>query len=256
VPPLRAAFTAILALLLAAPLAGCRKRPSQPPVPRAAPAAQTGSVRCPAPAALAVLVAEPGRTVRVDCFPYSPQYFWTAAALSYDPKGAGPPPRLSFVTGGPGLATLAFDIDPGPTAAIDHLIRASQGVGVRIKPARSRQHLVRLGVIGQHDPRASEGLQSEELGLVLQLVAHAPPKLIWTGPADQTVIGPDGCVTERTLEFEMPFRRDLEVFTSSQARAAAGGKACPSGGPGTQETVPARGIALKAARILAAAPTH
>jgi hypothetical protein len=253
VPPLRAAFTGILALLLAAPLAGCRKRP--PPAAPARTAAaplDAGSVRCPTPEALAALVVEPGRTVRVDCFPYSPQYFWTAAALSYDPKGGGPPPRLAFVTGGPGLATLAFDIDPGPTEAIDRLIRGSRGVAVRIKPARSRQHLVRLGVVGQHDPRGSDGLQSEELALVLQLVAHAAPKLIWTGPGDQTVVGPDGCVSERTIDFEMPFRRDLEVFTSSQSRAT-GGKPCPPGGPGTQESIPARAISLKAARPLAAA---
>jgi hypothetical protein len=210
---------------------------------------EPGSVRCPTSEALAALVAEPGRTVRVDCFPYSPQYFWTAAALSYDAKGGSPPPRLSFITGAPGLATVAFDIDPGPTEAIDKLIRGSQAVAVRIKPARTRQHLVRLGVVGQHDPKSHDGLQSQELALVLQLVAHAPPKLIWTGVGDQTVVGADGCISERTLDFEMPFRRDLEVFTSSVSR----GKSCPPGGPGTQETVPARGLPLKGARTLAAA---
>jgi hypothetical protein len=248
VAPLRAAPSRIAVLLLLAALAaGCRRRP--PPPPRAAAPPDAGSVHCPPAETLAALVAEKGRTVRVDCFPYSPSYFWTAAALSFDAGNAGPP-RVSFITGGPGLATLAFDIDPAPTEAIARLIHDSQGVGVRIRPARSRQHLVRLGVVGRR------GAESNELALVLQLVAHAPPHLVWVGPGDQTSTGPDGCITERTLEFEMPFRKDLEVFTTSQARPAAPGRTCPSGGPGTQESVPARAVPLRPARTLAAAPAR
>jgi hypothetical protein len=218
-------------------------------VTKATAAPDAGSVRCPPPGELAALLSEPGRTLRTDCIAFAPSYFWTAAALRYDDKT---PPRLSLVTGGPGLHTMAFDVDPGPTEAISQLIHESRAVEVRIRATRSRQGLIRMGVVGRRDDK---GVETDELAMVLQLVAHAAPRLVWAGAGDQTRAGADGCISERVLDFEMPFRRDLEVFTTSRSRPASPGRSCPpGGGPGTQEAVPIRAVPLKAGRALAAKP--
>jgi hypothetical protein len=197
------------------------------------------------------MVAEPERTLRVDCYPFSP-FFWTAVALNYDPKGVAAP-KVSFVTGGPGFRALAFDVDPGPTEPIAQLIKASRAVEVRVRPTRTRQRLVRLGIIGRHDDK---GTDREELAMVLELVAHSAPHLIWAGPGDRATPAADGCISERTVEFEMPFRRELEVFTATGSRPGSPGKSCPPAGPGIQESAPLRGVPLRPARPVGPAPAH
>jgi hypothetical protein len=143
-----------------------------------------------------------------------------------------------------------FDVEPAPTSQIQELIRTSRRVTVRAARTRSQQHLVRLGVVGYKDDK---GLDSSEIALVLQLVAHAAPQIVWAGNGDQVSVGSDGCVVERTLDFEMPFRRDIEVFTQSRAHPLPGGKqTCQPQGPGTQETFPARAVSIKPGRALAA----
>jgi hypothetical protein len=202
-------------------------------------------VPSPAEATLLALVAEPGRTAHVGCVDYS-SYFWAGTALSVDDSGKTPP-RLSFITGGPGTAVYAFDVDPGPTAAIAELIKTSRKITVRTLRTRSSQHLVRMGVVGQRDDKGT----SDEIALVLMLVAHSAPHIVWAGPGDQTSLAADGCVQERRLDFEMPFRRDIQVFSHSSSHPPAGGnQTCPPEGPGTQETYPARTVPLKPGRPL------
>jgi hypothetical protein len=237
---------ALAALLVGSLTAGCRRRaPPAPPAAKVATPPGLPDVRCPAAAELSALLAEAGRSVRTDCTVLAPGFFWAAAALSTDDKGSAPP-RLSFVSGGPGLRTISFDVEPPAPDPVARLVASSKALAVRIRVTRSRQHLVRLGVVGRPDDKSPD---SDEVALVLQLVAHAPPHLVWVGPGDQTRLASDGCLTERTVEFEMPFRRNIEVFTSSRARPTAG-KPCPPAGPGTQESVTARGVPLRPGRAV------
>jgi hypothetical protein len=227
--------------------AGCKRRPPPPPPRPAAlsvqPEAAPG-VPCPPVASIAALLAEPGRTVHVGCVDYS-TYFWAATALSVDDAGKSPP-KLTFVSGGPTMGMYAFDVDPGPIKEIAELIKTSKSVSARAARTRSQQHLVRMGVVGQKD-----GGQSSEIALVLQLVAHSAPQIVWAGNGDEVSVGPDGCIVERTLDFEMPFRRDIQVFSQSRAHPPAGAKqACAPQGPGTQDTYTARAVPLKSGRAL------
>jgi hypothetical protein len=237
----------VLLCLTGAFAAGCKRKPPPPAAQPAALSAKPGAapgVPCPPVASIAAPLAEPGRTVHVGCVDYS-SYFWAATALSVDDAGKSPP-RLTFVTGGPGMGMYAFDVDPGPTKQIEELIKTSTSITARAARTRSQQHLLRMGVVGQKD-----GGASSEIALVLQLVAHSAPQIVWAGNGDQVSVGADGCIVERTLEFEMPFRRDIQVFTQTRAHPPAGGKqVCSPQGPGTQDTYTARGVPLKSGRAL------
>ena len=59
--------------------------------------------------------------------------------------------------------------------------------------------------------------------MLLQLVAHQPPKILWTGPGDQ-ITTEGGCISEQLVEFEMLFRTRLERFNITRSRPVAGGK--------------------------------
>jgi hypothetical protein len=219
--------------------AACRRKKNAPP-------AEAGGISCPAPEALAALVKEPSRIVRTDCVVYSPGFFWLAIALTTAEK---PPaaPRLILLSGGGTPTPIAFDVDPMPAAAIERLNDGTRQLGVQIRKTRSSQHLVRLGVVA----RRPDGIEWEEVGILLQLAAHKPPNLLWTGPGDAAFLGADGCLTERRIEFEMPFRTDLQMFTTSTSRPTKPtAKNCPPSGPGTQEAVGYRPLPLKPGRKL------
>jgi hypothetical protein len=235
-----AAFALVVAIAL---FAGCRRK-SQPKPP-----AQAGGIACPSADELAKLVAEPGRIARTDCTVYSPGFFWLAVALTTAEK---PPlaPRLLLLSGGGALSPIAFDVEPIPAAALERFLGNGGETAVKIRKTRSSQHLVRLGVVSRRPPK---GVEWDEIGILLQLAAHAPPQLLWTGPGDASSLGPDGCVTERQVEFEMPFRNDLQMFTTSRSSPGKPGIAaqdCVSGGPGTQEGLAYRPLSLKAGRKL------
>jgi hypothetical protein len=228
----------LAALLGLAPLAGCKK--AAPPPGRAAlvkPGANLPTITCPPNDKLvhAVEADQKGRTVRTACVVFAPGYYWLAAAVSYDPK-TGADVRMHLVSGG--MADRISDVDPLPAAAITDLIKKSDEIDVQIRKGPDNR-LVRMGVRGR------QGKSTEEIGMVLQLVAHAPPKLLWIGPGDQ-LRAADGCTVERTIDFEMPFGNRLEKVTTMRAK---GGHDCTAG-PTSQEQVETRGVALKAGRTL------
>ena len=178
-------------------------------------------------------------------------FYWGAAALTYNEKGPATP-SLHFLTGGPMSRTLVFDVEPAPAKELESLIRSSPKVAVTIRRSRGDRSLVRMGVLGQSgSPTRPE---SREIGVLLQLVAHAPPKILWWGPGDQTSLA-DGCVLEQTVDFELLFRTRLERFTTTRARpseAAAAGKPAQPCSPSssTQENILYQPTALKTSRPL------
>jgi hypothetical protein len=219
-------------LLLALALApGCRKHSApRPPAGLQGP----GAITCPRPEELARMVQENGREARADCVVYAPGFFWLAAALSYD-QGSGANPRLSLIYGG-GAPTI-FEGLPVDGAALTALIKANAGQDLRVsirKPSRDSK-LVRVGVYGQH---GGDHPVADEQVMVLRLVAHAPPEVLWTGPGDQIRTEPSGCVSERTVDFEMPFAERLEMTTAQRAhpRDASSKQPCPAA-PSGQATV-------------------
>ena len=256
---------ALLSLGLAAlPASACRK--STPPPgptagttvtqqvvakPTAALRPDAAPISCPPADTFATLTPGKGRALQTACVVLYEGYYWGAAALSWNQKGPARP-SLHFVTGGPTSRTLVFDVEPAPARDIESLIRSSPKVAVSIRSSRGDRSLVRMGVVGQSgSPTRPE---SRELGVLLQLVAHAPPKILWWGPGDQTSVA-DGCVTEQTVDFELLFRTRLERFTSTRARpseaTAAGKPAQPCSPPSsTQENVTYQATALKSARPL------
>jgi hypothetical protein len=189
-----------------------------------------------------------GRVLRTACTVIYEGFYWGAVALSYAEKGPARP-SLHFLTGGPASRTLVFDLDPAPAKEIEALIKASKQVTVGIRRSRGDRSLVRMGVIGQTGTAARP--ESRELGVLIQLVAHAPPKLLWWGPGDQTSVDTDGCLSEQTVDFELLFRSRLERFTSSRARRPEGSGTAPCASPSSmQENVPYQGTSLKPPRPL------
>jgi hypothetical protein len=231
----RMAYGLALALAL---LTSCKKK--APPASPKPLGPDPGSVVCPSNDKLvhAVEQDQKGRTVKVSCVVFAPGYYWLGAALSYDAKTGGDA-RLHLISGG--QAQRISDIEPIPTQVIAELIKKSSDVSVQIRKGNDNR-LVRMGVMGKQ-PNGD----GSELGLVLQLVAHAPPRILWVGAGDE-VRTADGCHTERTVDFEMPFGSRLEMFTNVRAK---GGGNC-SGGPGSQQQIEAgKGVPLKAGRPLA-----
>ena len=191
------------------------------------------------------------KTLRVDCTVFAPGRFWLATALSYDEK-TGKNPRLGLFSGSPSSRMMLFEIAPLPTEAIEKLIADNKEISVKIRKTRDDSSLVRLGVIG--GPGGGKP-DSSEVGMLLQLVAHQPPRILWVGPGDQ-VASADGCVVEQTVDFELLFRTRLERFTTSKPRAGADGKipaTCKSD-PGTQESLTFQPVALGRGRAVGEPP--
>jgi hypothetical protein len=239
----------------------CKKKATPPaPAPAAPAAAQVPpapplpEIHCPPEDTFAPLGGK-GRVLRTACVVFAPGRYWLGTALSYDDKlgktpgqgGAGRTPKLSFLSGSPGGKVMVFDVQPLPTAAIEALIKDSKQVGVQIRKTRDDRSLVRLGVTGSGGDPA---LDLREVGMLLQLVAHKPPSLLWTGPGDQIAVE-GGCLSEQRVEFEMLFRTRLERFSMTRTRPVAGGKpeACAAG-PSMQETVAFQGVPLPRGRAL------
>jgi hypothetical protein len=229
----------LLVLGAAAAMGGCKKKPPAPAPGLGKP--DPNSVVCPPGDRLvhAVEKDQPGRAVKAACVVFAPGYYWLGAAVSYDPKTNGDV-RVHMISGG--QAERISDVDPLPAAALAELVKNSDEVEARIRRGPDNR-LVRLGVLGR---RKNQQPEAEEIGMVLQLKAHAPPLLIWVGPGDQ-VSTQDGCHLERSVDFEMPFGNRLEMITST--RAKGGGPGCKSG-PGSQEQIESKGVALKAGRVL------
>jgi hypothetical protein len=227
---------ALTLLCLGAFLAGCKKKAPAALIGRPS-AAHLPTIVCPPSDKLAKAVEgdQKGRTVRTSCVVFAPGYYWLAAAVSFEPK-TGSDPRVHLISGG--QAGRISDVEPVPAAALTELIKASDDVDVQIRKGNDNR-LVRMGVRGRH------GGESDEVGMVLQLVAHAPPRLLWVGAGDQRRTA-NGCTTERTIDFEMPFGTRLEMMT---ALRASGGPGC-SAGPTSQQQIESRGVALKAGRDL------
>jgi hypothetical protein len=236
-------------------LSGCRKRAAPPATeqkPAAAtapgPGAPTTVVNCPGPETFAPVDTAKGRVLHSACVVYAPGRYWLATTLSYDQK-TGKSPRLSFLTGGFGPRITIFDVEPIPAEQITKLVTEGRNVGVKIRRTREDTSLVRLGVVADSGDAAKP--ETHEVGMLLQLVAHAPPKVLWVGPGDQSAVGADGCITEQVVDFELLFRTRLERFTTQRSRPAPGAKnpSC-STGPSMQDSVPYQPVALKKGRLL------
>ena len=226
----------LMVLCLSASLAsGCKKKR-----PAALKGPDPDSVVCPSPDRIvhAVEQDQKGRAVRAACVVFAPGDYWLGVAVSYDPKTTSEV-RLHLLSGG--QAQRISEIEPIPTDAIAALIKKSDAVEVHIRKGPDNR-LVRLGVVGR---RGGQKPEADEVGMVLQLVAHAPPRLLWVGPGDE-VRTTDGCTVERTVDFEMPFGNRLEMISSVRAK---GGSNCTSG-PSSQEQIESKGVALKAGRAL------
>jgi hypothetical protein len=238
----RHARAAALVLVAVAALA-CRKRAAVRPAPP-----RSSGVDCPAPEVLARLVQEPGRSTRTDCVVYAPGFFWLGAALTYDSATAASP-RLSLIYGGQPRGL--FDLKSVSAQALTRIIQPNAASDLRVsvrKPSRDSR-LVRIGVYGQH---GGDRPQADELVVVLRLVAHAPPEVLWMGDGDQVRTTPTGCVSERTIDFEMPFGDRLEMTTAQRAHGPGGKQPCLAG-PSTQQTVDFTPQPLAPSRPLTAA---
>ncbi len=222
----------VCACVVAAAAGGCRKKSAPPRAPATSrpltvARPDAAPISCPAPQAFAGLAPRKGRALRTGCVVLYEGFYWGAGALTWNEQGPAQP-TVQFLTGGPYSRSLVFDIDPAPAKEIESLIRGSREVSMNIRRPRGDRSLVRMGVVGVTGTPARP--ESREIGLLLQLVAHAPPKVLWWGPGDQTTVDASGCVNEQTVDFELLFRTRLERFTTSRSRPLApGGKACPSG---------------------------
>ncbi len=224
-----------VAVLAVTGVAGCRRRP--PARPPAAPAART----CPSPEVLARMISDdPRRATRADCVEYAPGFFWLGAVLGLTP------PRLSMIYGG--QPPSVFDVQPIPEDRVAEIIRDNPAdLRVSIRKPSPDSRLVRVGVYGQH---GGDRPMADELLVVLRLAAHAPPEILWVGPGDQ-VRTTAGCISERTVDFEMPFGDRLEMTTVERAHPrAGGGKTSCLAPPGTQQTVDVRPRPLAPGRPL------
>jgi hypothetical protein len=174
--------------------------PPSPPLP---------DIKCPPPETFAPVSTQQGRALRAlrtDCVVFSPGRYWLAAALSYDQK-TGKAPRLHLLSGGTGSRIIVFDVEPLPTTEVEALIKQSKEVAVTVRKTREDRALVRMGIIGRSG--TPDRPEQREAGILLQLAAHAPPKMLWLGPGDQTTTGNDGCITEQAIDFELLFRSRL-----------------------------------------------
>jgi hypothetical protein len=203
---------------------------------------------CPSGEALARALIPAGRTSQVDCFVSAGGFYWMAGALHHEAKGPAEP-RLVLASGGLGDRVVVYDVEPAPIAALTDLMGRSEQVAVRVRPAGGHQRkLVLFGVVGRRGGAARP--ESEEVLLLLELVAHKPPRLLWTGPGDQATLGPDGCLSERTIDFQMLFSTVEMVTTHRARRPGAGG---PSGCPAPQsmqESLAPRPVALRSPRTI------
>jgi hypothetical protein len=232
----------LLVLCAAAALAGCKKKRPAPAPTHGVAQPDPNSVVCPPTDRLvhAVEQDQKGRTVRAACVVFAPGYYWLGAAVSFDPKTKGDV-RVHLISGG--QAQRISDVEPLPAAALADLVKNSDEVEARIRRGPDNR-LVRLGVLGR---RKNQQPEADELGMVLMLKAHQPPNLVWIGPGDQ-ITTQDGCRFERSVDFEMPFGSRLEMITSTRAQGSGAG--C-RGGPGSQEQIESKGVALKTGRALA-----
>lgn len=230
-PARRSTFVcaALAAGLAGAAGTGCHRRPKLVP---AGP--------CPRPEALAAMVAAPGREVRTACAGYANAPYWMAGAVSYA-NGTGADARLVLLSGGQGVHAMAFDVPAVPTADLTRLVAGSDDVRARVTLTLQGQNLLRLGVWGR--PRGRPDLLADEIAVVLQLVAHAPPRLLWAGAGDQTTKGADGCIVDHFVEFQMTFGQQLAMITRARGRPG-----CPPTGPGVQEMVGSRPVPLPPGR--------
>jgi hypothetical protein len=227
-----------LVLLGALTAGGCRK--SKPASARL----DAGAVTCPSNEALTTLVSEPGRTVHVGCLVYAPAYFWTAAALSYDAQTRRNA-RLALLSGGPGMSISRFEVAPIPTDSLYDLIQGTLRPEVVVRKPRGAQ-LLRLGVVGRKGEPPRQ--QSEEITVLLRLQAHGPPAILWVGGGDGVTIT-EGCLHERTVDFELPFRTRLEMVSTTRSRPLEG-RPCPPASS-MQESLPMKPIALARGQTVA-----
>ena len=71
--------------------------------------------------------------------------------------------------------------------------------------------------------------------------------LVWVGGGDGVTFT-EGCLHERTVEFELPFKSRLEMISSARSRAVEG-RPCPA--PSSmQETLPMKAVSLVRGRTL------
>ncbi|HEY0710669.1 MAG TPA: hypothetical protein VGG33_27950 [Polyangia bacterium] len=273
-------------LALAVTFTACKKEPPPAPPPPPAPVAAVPAapppapkpalpeIACPPAETFAAFLEEPppavpgkpgakkpakaaksggkGRAWRSSCIVFAPGRFWTAAVLSFEEK-TRKDPRIGLVSGSPNGKAMIFDVVPLPTAAIEKLLSESAEIGVQIRKTREDESLLRIGVTG--GPGGGKP-DKREFGLLLQLVAHHPPQMLWVGPGDEVVSEPNGCVTEQRIEFELLFRTRLERLTVAAALPDSSGKVppqCAGGGPSTQETVAYKPLPLPSGRYFAEA---
>jgi hypothetical protein len=176
------------------------------------------------------------RALRTSCTVFAPGRFWMAALFTYD-EGTGANPRLALVSGAPSSPRwILFDVAPLPEPELAKLITSSAEVGVQVRRTRNDTALVRLGVTG--GPGGGKP-DFEEIGVLLGLVAHKPPRVLWIGAGDRVSTGADGCVSEQAVDFELLFRTRLERFNTGRVRPDASGKIPPScrAEPSMQESV-------------------
>jgi hypothetical protein len=230
---------------------------------------------CPPAADLARLLGAPAREVHVRCSGLGVASYWTATALVRETAGREPGKTdgkpggktggegggagVYFLSGGGDPARVtAFDVQVEPHEPLKRLLAESQAVDVVHRMDRTGGHLVRVGVVGKGATNPGKPPASKELVWLLQLVAHAPPKLLWTGPGDVVEVGADGCVRRHAVDFSMFMGRRLDVLTGTRAERAAGAAAklaqgaaddCVSG-PTMQETLGSLAKKLPPGRVL------
>jgi hypothetical protein len=236
-PPLPPISCASSELLLAAFLAE--------PAPATTPAAPTAAGKAapavkPKPAKKTAGKA-PTRALRSACVVFAPGRFWLAAVLGYDEK-TGKNPRLALISGSPSSKLMVFDVAPLPPAPIEKLLAESKEVNVHIRKTREDHGLVRMGISGGPDDKPD----SREVGILLQLVAHQPPKILWVGDGDQVTTDAEGCIIEQAVDFELLFHTRLEQFTITKVRPGPGGVISPKckTSPSTQESLNYQALAL------------
>jgi hypothetical protein len=205
-------------------------KPGEKPAPKPKPAKKVAAGKAPA------------RALRTSCVVFAPGRFWLAAALGFDEK-TGKNPRLALLSGSPASKMMVFDVVPLPTAPIEKLLSESKEIDVHIRKTRDDHSLVRLGVAGGP---GGDKPDSREVGILLQLMAHKPPAILWMGEGDQVTTDAQGCVVEQAVDFELLFHTRLEQFTIGRPRPDKTGKvpATCKAGPSTQESLNYRAQAL------------